>query len=130
MVAASFFSLILPALDMSSELGKFSFIPACVGFGAGMLFLLLLDILTPHMHINKSEEGPKTGLKRTTKLILAVTLHNLPEGMAVGIVCAGWLAGNEKIGYMIRQAQYTERVPYMVIIGDKELEENGMFADE
>lgn len=100
MVAASFFSLILPALDMSAELGKLSFIPTCIGFGAGMLFLLLLDVLTPHMHINKSEEGPKTGLKRTTKLILAVTLHNLPEGMAVGIVCAGWLAGNEKISYM------------------------------
>ena len=100
MVAASFFSLILPAIEMSSGMGKLSFIPACVGFGVGMLFLLLLDILTPHMHINKSEEGPKTGLKRTTKLILAVTLHNLPEGMAVGIVCAGWLTGNEKITFM------------------------------
>jgi len=100
MVAASFFSLILPALDQTSDMGKLGFIPVSVGFGIGMLFLLVLDLVTPHMHTNKSEEGPKSGLKRTTKLILAVTLHNLPEGMAVGIVCAGWLQGNEKISYM------------------------------
>ena len=100
MVAASFFSLILPALDQTSDMGKLGFIPVSVGFGIGMLFLLVLDLVTPHMHTDKSEEGPKSGLKRTTKLILAVTLHNLPEGMAVGIVCAGWLQGNEKISYM------------------------------
>ncbi len=100
MVAASFFSLILPALDQTNGMGKFGFVPVAVGFAAGMLFLLVLDVLTPHMHANKSEEGPKSGLKRTTKLILAVTLHNLPEGMAVGIVCAGWLRGNAKISYM------------------------------
>lgn len=84
MVAASFFSLILPALDQTSDMGKLGFIPVSVGFGIGMLFLLVLDLVTPHMHTNKSEEGPKSGLKRTTKLILAVTLHNIPEGMAVG----------------------------------------------
>ena len=100
MVAASFFSLILPALDQTGEMGKLGFIPVSIGFAIGMLFLLVLDIVTPHMHTNKSEEGPKSGLKRTTKLILAVTLHNLPEGMAVGIVCAGWMQGNAKISYM------------------------------
>lgn len=91
MVSASFFSLILPSIEMSSQMNRLSFIPAVAGFGIGMLFLLFLDILIPHMHLDKSEEGPKTGLKKTTKLILAVTLHNLPEGMAVGIVYAGWL---------------------------------------
>ena len=100
MVAASFFSLILPALEQTGGMGKLGFVPVAVGFAVGMLFLLVLDVLTPHMHTNKSEEGPRSGLKRTTKLILAVTLHNLPEGMAVGIVCAGWLQGNEKISYM------------------------------
>ena len=100
MVAASFFSLIMPALNQTSDMGKLGFIPVSVGFVVGMLFLLVLDIVTPHMHADKSEEGPRSGLKRTTKLILAVTLHNLPEGMAVGIVCAGWLQGNEKISYM------------------------------
>ena len=100
MVAASFFSLILPALDLTEDMGKLGFIPVSVGFAIGMMFLLLLDVITPHMHANHSEEGMKSGLKRTTKLILAVTLHNLPEGMAVGIVCAGWLHGNEKITYM------------------------------
>ncbi|MBQ1487683.1 MAG: ZIP family metal transporter [Lachnospiraceae bacterium] len=100
MVAASFFSLIMPALDQTSDMGKLGFIPVSVGFVVGMLFLLVLDIVTPHMHADKSEEGPRSGLKRTTKLILAVTLHNLPEGMAVGIVCAGWLQGNEKISFM------------------------------
>ena len=100
MVSASFFSLILPALDLTEDMGKLGFIPVSAGFAVGMLFLLVLDVLTPHMHINNSEEGPSSGLKRTTKLILAVTLHNLPEGMAVGIVCAGWLNGKEKISYM------------------------------
>ena len=100
MVAASFFSLILPALEQTGGMGKLGFVPVAAGFAVGMLFLLVLDVLTPHMHTNKSEEGPKSGLKRTTKLILAVTLHNLPEGMAVGIVCAGWLQENEKISYM------------------------------
>ena len=64
-----------------------------------MLFLLVMDMVTPHMHLDKNEEGPKSGLKRTTKLVLAVTLHNLLEGMAVGIVCAGWLYGNSTISF-------------------------------
>ena len=97
MASASFFSLILPALEESENMGRLAFVPAVIGFLAGMLFLLVLDMITPHMHLDKSEEGPGTGLKRTTKLILAVTLHNLPEGMAVGIVYAGWLYGDSNI---------------------------------
>lgn len=97
MVAASFWSLLQPALDSSEEMGKLSFIPAAVGFIIGIGFLLLLDVITPHMHMDKQVEGPKSGLKRTTKLILAVTLHNIPEGMAVGVVYAGWITGKSDI---------------------------------
>lgn len=97
MVAASFWSLLQPALDSSEEMGKLSFIPAAVGFIIGIGFLLLLDVITPHMHMDQQVEGPKSGLKRTTKLILAVTLHNIPEGMAVGVVYAGWISGKSDI---------------------------------
>lgn len=97
MVAASFWSLLQPALDSAEEMGKLSFIPAAVGFIIGIGFLLLLDVVTPHMHMDQQVEGPKSGLKRTTKLILAVTLHNIPEGMAVGVVYAGWLSGKSDI---------------------------------
>ncbi|MBR0148730.1 MAG: ZIP family metal transporter [Lachnospiraceae bacterium] len=100
MVSASFFSLLQPALAQTEGMGRLGFLPVCVGFTVGMLFLLVLDMITPHIHLNSSEEGPRSGLKRTTKLVLAVTLHNLPEGMAVGIVCAGWMYGNEKISFM------------------------------
>ena len=93
MVAASFWSLLQPALDSADSMGKLSFIPAAVGFLIGIGFLLLLDNVTPHMHMNQQTEGPKSNLKSTTKLILAVTLHNIPEGMAVGVVYAGWFAG-------------------------------------
>lgn len=93
MVAASFWSLLQPALESSEGMGKLSFVPAAVGFLVGIGFLLLLDVITPHMHMDQQTEGPQSGLKRTTKLILAVTLHNIPEGMAVGVVYAGWLAG-------------------------------------
>ncbi len=78
MVSASFFSLLLPALDQTEDMGKLGFLPVSVGFGIGMLFLLVMDMITPHMHLDKNEEGPRSGLKRTTKLVLAVTLHNLP----------------------------------------------------
>ena len=94
MVAASFWSLLQPALESSEGMGKLSFLPASVGFLTGIGFLLLLDEITPHMHMNEQTEGPKSGMKRTTKLILAVTLHNIPEGMAVGVVYAGWLSGD------------------------------------
>lgn len=97
MVSASFFSLLLPSLQQSAKMGRFAFLPAVIGFLVGMLFLLVLDIVIPHMHLNQSEEGVKTGLSRTTKLLFAVTLHNLPEGMAAGIVYAGWMYGNDEI---------------------------------
>ena len=99
MVSASFFSLILPAIEESKNLGKLSFMPALVGFLIGMLFLLALDILIPHIHNDKSEEGMKSGLKRTTKMFLAVALHNLPEGMTVGVIFAGWMFGNDSISF-------------------------------
>lgn len=101
MVAASVWSLIIPAIDQSSHLGKWSFVPAVVGFWLGVLFLLLLDIVVPHLHQHADEpEGPKAHLKRTTMLLLAVTLHNIPEGMAVGAIYAGYLQGNELITAM------------------------------
>ena len=93
MIAASFWSLLQPALESSRDMGKLSFIPAAAGFIIGIAFLLFLDTVTPHMHMDEKAEGPKSSLKRTTKLILAVTLHNIPEGMAVGVVYAGWIAG-------------------------------------
>ena len=93
MVAASFWSLLQPALDESAGMGKLAFLPAAIGFLVGVGFLLGLDVLTPHMHMDKQYEGPQKGYKRTTKLILAVTLHNIPEGMAVGVVYAGLLSG-------------------------------------
>lgn len=97
MVAASFWSLLLPAIESSEHMGKFAFIPAAIGFAIGIGFLLVLDELTPHMHFNNQVEGVKSKLKRTTKLILAVTLHNIPEGMAVGVVYAGWISGNSTV---------------------------------
>lgn len=98
MVAASIWSLIIPALEQSVELGILSFVPSFIGFWAGILFLLLLDRTIPHLHLNSAEaEGPKKALPKTTMLILAVTIHNLPEGMAVGVVYAGYLAGNTGI---------------------------------
>ena len=93
MVAASVWSLLIPSLEQSSQMGKLSFLPAAIGFCIGMLFLLLLDVITPHMHINDTIEGPKSHLQKTTMMVLAVTLHNIPEGMAVGIVYAGWASG-------------------------------------
>ena len=97
MVAASFWSLLEPALESSESMGKLSFVPAAVGFLVGIGFLLVLDMVTPHMHMNKEGEGPKSGIKRTTKLILAVTLHNIPEGMAVGVVYANLIGGNSLV---------------------------------
>jgi ZIP family zinc transporter len=99
MVAASVWSLIIPAMDMSEDLGNLAFMPAAVGFWIGTLFLLALDHLIPHLHGNGESEGPKTSLKKTTKLVLAVGLHNIPEGMAVGVVLAGWLAGDSEITF-------------------------------
>lgn len=98
MVAASIWSLIIPAIDRSAALGKLSFLPAAAGFWAGILFLLLLDHIIPHLHSNAVKaEGPKSKLQKTTMMVLAVTLHNIPEGMAVGVVYAGYLAGDAEI---------------------------------
>ncbi len=97
MVAASFWSLLQPALESSEHMGTLAFLPAAIGFLVGVGFLLSLDVITPHMHLDRQDEGPKSGLKRTTKLILAVTLHNIPEGMAVGVVYAGFRSGNAGI---------------------------------
>ena len=101
MVAASIWSLLIPAIEQSSGLGKLSFVPAAVGFWIGVLFLLLLDHMIPHLHQNSDKaEGPKSRLQRTTMLVLAVTLHNIPEGMAVGVVYAGYLTGHAQITIM------------------------------
>ena len=98
MAAASIWSLLIPSLEQSASMEKWSFVPATVGFWLGILLLLLLDHVIPHLHCGSQDaEGPKTRLQRTTMLVLAVTLHNIPEGMAVGVVYAGYLAGNESI---------------------------------
>ena len=98
MVAASVWSLLIPAMDMSEHMGRLAFIPAAAGFLLGILFLLLMDRLIPHLHLNNDEpEGRKCNLQKTTMLVLAVTLHNIPEGMAVGVVFAGLLAENSGI---------------------------------
>ncbi len=99
MTAASFWSLLEPALEQSAHMGRLSFIPAAVGFLAGMFFLLFLDVVTPHIHMDQSAEGPKSTLSKTARMILAVTLHNIPEGMAVGVVVAGWMSGHADISY-------------------------------
>ena len=98
MVAASIWSLLIPAIEQSEGMGKLSFLPAFIGFWIGVLFLLLLDHLIPHLHVGSNQaEGPKSRLGRTTMMVLAVTLHNIPEGMAVGVMYAGFLAGNAQI---------------------------------
>ena len=89
MVAASVWSLLIPAIEQSEKLGRFAFFPAFAGFWFGVLFLLALDHLIPHLHVGSEEaEGPKSRLGRTTMMVLAVTLHNIPEGMAVGLAFA------------------------------------------
>ena len=98
MVATSIWSLLIPAIEQSENMGALSFFPAVVGFWIGVLFLLTLDHLIPHLHIGSEQsEGPKSKLGRTTMMVLAVTLHNIPEGMAVGVMYAGFLAGNTQI---------------------------------
>ena len=98
MVAASVWSLLIPAIEQSENMGKLSFLPAFIGFWVGVLFLLVLDHLIPHLHVGSNQtEGPKTKLGRTTMMVLAVTLHNIPEGMAVGVMYAGFAAGSPQI---------------------------------
>ena len=98
MVAASIWSLLIPAIEQSESMGRLSFLPAFIGFWIGILFLLMLDHLIPHLHVGSEQtEGPKSNLSRTAMMVLAVTLHNIPEGMAVGVMYAGFLAGNTPI---------------------------------
>ena len=98
MVAASIWSLLIPAMEQSAGAGVWVFLPAVIGFWAGILFLLGLDHLIPHLHPRSQQaEGPRTRLERSTMMVLAVTLHNIPEGMAVGVVYAGFLAGEGQI---------------------------------
>ncbi|MCR4585854.1 MAG: ZIP family metal transporter [Lachnospiraceae bacterium] len=98
MVAASIWSLIVPAIEQSEDKGRFAFLPAFIGFWGGILFLLLLDHIIPHLHLGiEQAEGPKSRLTRTAMLVLAVTLHNIPEGMAVGVVYAGFVSGAANI---------------------------------
>ena len=100
MVAASIWSLLIPAIEESSEWGKMAFLPAVIGLGVGILFLLFLDHIIPHLHMGAERaEGPRSHLARTTMLVLAVTLHNIPEGMSVGVVLAGFLSGHGDITY-------------------------------
>lgn len=98
MIAASVWSLLIPSMNMSDELGKLAFIPAAVGFLLGILFLLAMDRVIPHLHLGQEKpEGPQTALAKNMMLLLAVTLHNIPEGMAVGVVFAGMLAEGSTI---------------------------------
>ena len=98
MVAASIWSLIIPAMEQSEHMGKLAFLPAFIGVWGGFLFLLLLDHIIPHLHMNSEcPEGTPCNLGKSTMMVLAVALHNLPEGMAVGVVVAGWLTGSESI---------------------------------
>ena len=98
MIAASVWSLLIPSIEMTEQAGGIAWIPACVGFLLGMIFLLLLDSVIPHLHLDSDKpEGPKTKLGKAAMLVLAVTLHNIPEGMAVGVVFAGFLMGSGNI---------------------------------
>lgn len=98
MVAASIWSLIIPSINMAEEQGKVAWIPASIGFLLGIIFLLILDSLIPHLHLESSKpEGIQSKLKKTTMMVLTVTLHNIPEGMAVGVTFAGVLIGNTGI---------------------------------
>ena len=97
MIAASIWSLLIPSIDMAADRGRLAFVPAVVGFCLGMVFLLILDKTVPHMHLDETQEGFKSNLQKTTMMVLAVTLHNIPEGMAVGILYAGWLSGSAQI---------------------------------
>ena len=98
MIAAAVWSLLIPSIDMTQENGGIGWIPAVVGFLLGIVFLLILDSIIPHMHLESEKpEGIKSKLKKTTMMVFAVTLHNIPEGMAVGVTLAGALAGNTGI---------------------------------
>ena len=103
MIAASVWSLLIPSIEMAETQGKVAWIPAAIGFLLGIVFLLVLDSIVPHMHLeSENPEGIKSKLKKTTMMVFAVTLHNIPEGMAVGVTFAGALA--QKTGITIAGA--------------------------
>lgn len=98
MVAASIWSLIIPSMEEASHMGRLSFLPAVIGLWIGFLFLMVLDRVVPHLHMHSEQrEGPQCALQRSTMMILAVALHNLPEGMAVGVVLAGLMSGETAV---------------------------------
>ena len=98
MLAASVWSLLIPSINLAEANGGIAWLPAAVGFLLGIGFLLLIDILVPHLHLHDdTPEGVKSGLKKTTMMLLAVTIHNIPEGMVLGVTLAGALAGNTGI---------------------------------
>ena len=98
MIAASVWSLLIPAIDMSKEQGRIAWLPAAVGFMLGILFLLLIDSIVPHLHLDSDKpEGVKSKFSKTTMMMFAVTIHNIPEGMAVGVTYAGAIMGHSKL---------------------------------
>ena len=98
MIAASVWSLLIPAIDMSKEQGRIAWLPAAVGFMLGILFLLLIDSIVPHLHLDSDKpEGVKSKFSKTTMMMFAVTIHNIPEGMAVGVAYAGAIMGHSKL---------------------------------
>lgn len=100
MIAASVWSLLIPAIDMSKEQGRIAWLPAAVGFMLGILFLLLIDSIVPHLHLDSDKpEGVKSKFSKTTMMMFAVTIHNIPEGMAVGVTYAGAIMGHSKLSF-------------------------------
>ena len=100
MIAASVWSLLIPAIDMSKEQGRIAWLPAAVGFMLGILFLLFIDSIVPHLHLDSDKpEGVKSKFSKTTMMMFAVTIHNIPEGMAVGITYAGAIMGHSKLSF-------------------------------
>ena len=114
MVAASIWSLLIPAMEESSSLGRLAFLPAVIGFWIGTLFLFALDKLIPHLHLNAEKaEGPRSSFQRTTMMLLAVTIHNIPEGMAVGVVYAGMLTGDVGLS-LVRRLHFPSVLPFKI----------------
>ena len=97
MIAASVWSLLIPALEQAENMGKYRVVPVVAGFVLGMVFLLFLDNVTPHIHLDETVEGPPSGLSKSFMMILAITIHNIPEGMAVGVLYASLLAKNASV---------------------------------
>ena len=123
MIAASVWSLLIPSIDMAAEQGVIPWVPALVGFLLGIVFLLLIDTLTPHLHLASDKpEGVKSGFSKTTMMLLAVTIHNIPEGMAVGVAFAGAFKRRRheqdeglRLWCVIRDCRTHWRTPYHLV---------------